>query len=112
MICKLALRNSQEGLIMTEEWQVDDLALCISRHERYPPEVRPGAIFTVRAVLANMPDLSGGAAGTALNFIDVAELGPHAAYCASRFRRLLPHAPDIFDAEVIELMRGLNDAGR
>ena len=39
---------------MMDDWRVDDLALCISRHERYPPEVRPGAVLTVRAVLVDM----------------------------------------------------------
>ena len=51
---------------MNDDWRVDDLALCISRHERYPPEVRPGAVFTVRTVWTDMPDLVGGQSGTAL----------------------------------------------
>src|SRR3546814_7345658 len=72
--------------MMTDDWRVDDLALCISRHERYPPEVRPGAVFTVRAVLAEMPDLTGGQPGTGLKFKDVPALGPRAAYCARRSR--------------------------
>jgi hypothetical protein len=97
---------------MTDDWRVDDLALCVSRHDCYPSQVRPGAIFTVRAVLANMPDLAGGSAGTALNFRDVAELGPRAAYCASRFRKIAPHEPDAFDAEVIEMLCGLRRASR
>lgn len=97
---------------MTDDWRVDDLALCISRHARYPPEVRPGAVFTVRAVIANMPDLVGGQAGTALNFHGVAELGPRAAYCARRFRKITPRAPDAFDAEVIDLLAGAKDSCR
>ena len=94
---------------MTDDWRVDDLALCISRHARYPPEVRPGAVFTVRAVMTDMPDLAGGAAGTALNFRGVRELGPRAAYCARRFRKITPGAPDRFDAEVIDLMTAVQD---
>ncbi|WP_192648759.1 hypothetical protein [Sphingopyxis sp. OAS728] len=93
-------------MIVTDDWQVDDLALCISRHERYPPEVRPGAIFTVRTVIADMPDLVGGQSGAALNFRDVPDLGPRAAYCARRFRKITPLAPDRFDAEVIDLLAG------
>ena len=73
---------------MTDDWRVDDLALCISRHERYPPEVRPGAVFTVRAVLAEMPDLTGGQPGTGLKFKDVPDLGPRAA--SARSRRVRP----------------------
>src|SRR3546814_6782421 len=91
--------------MMTDDWRVDDLALCISRHERYPPGVRPGAIFTVRAVLAEMPDLTGGQPGTGLKFKDVPDLGPRAAYCARRFRKITPGAPDAFDAAVIDLDR-------
>ncbi|MFN4358433.1 hypothetical protein [Sphingopyxis alaskensis] len=91
---------------------MDDLALCISRHERYPPEVRPGAVLTVRAVLVDMPDLAGGQAGTALNFRDVPDLGPRAAYCARRFRKITPGAPDSFDAEVIDLMADATRVGR
>src|SRR3546814_1520945 len=90
--------------MMTDDWRVDDLALCISRHERYPPEVRPGAVFTVRAVLAEMPDLTGGQPGTGLKFKDVPDLGPRAAYCARRFRKITPGEPDDFDAEVIDLL--------
>ena len=97
---------------MTDDWRVDDLALCISRHARYPPEVRPGAVFTVRSVLADMPDLAGGLAGTALNFRDVPDLGPRAAYCARRFRKITPVAPDDFDAEVIDLLAGAKDRCR
>ena len=100
------------GLIMTDDWRVDDLALCISRHARYPPGVRPGAVFTVRAVLSDMPDLAGGTAGTALNFRDVPELGPRAAYCARRFRKITPGTPDDFDAEVIDLLAGARDRCR
>lgn len=91
---------------MTDDWRVDDLALCISRHERYPGEVRPGAIFTVRAVLAAMPDLTGGQPGTGLKFRDVPDLGPRAAYCARRFRKITPGVPDDFDSEVIDLLAG------
>ena len=97
---------------MTDDWRVDDLALCISRHERYPPEVRPGAVFTVRAVLAEMPDLAGGQPGTGLKFGGVPDLGPHAAYCARRFRKITPGAPDDFDAEVIDLLAGAKDICR
>ena len=97
---------------MTDDWRVDDLALCISRHERYPPEVRPGADFTVRAVLAEMPDLTGGQPGTGLKFKDVPDLGPRAAYCARRFRKITPGEPDDFDAEVIDLLAAANDACR
>ena len=97
---------------MTDDWRVDDLALCISRHERYPPEVRPGAVFTVRTVLADMPDLVGGQSGTALNFRDVPDLGPRAAYCARRFRKITPVAPDDFDVEVIDLLAGVTDRCR
>ncbi len=97
---------------MTDDWRVDDLALCISRHERYPPEVRPGAVFTVRAVLTDMPDLVGGQAGTALNFRGVRELGPRAAYCARRFRKITPTAPDAFDAEVIDMLAAVQSAVR
>lgn len=97
---------------MTDDWRVDDLALCISRHERYPPEVRPGAVFTVRSVLADMPDLVGGQSGTALNFRDVPDLGPRAAYCARRFRKITPVAPDDFDVEVIDLLADLTDRCR
>lgn len=92
---------------MTDDWRVDDLALCISRHKRYPPEVRPGAIFTVRSILTDMPDLAGGQAGTGLRFRDVVDLGPRAAYCAHRFRKITPAAPDIFDIEVIDLLLGV-----
>ena len=97
---------------MTDDCRVDDLALCISRHERYPPEVRPGAVFTVRAVLAEMPDLTGGQPGTGLKFKDVPDLGPRAAYCARRFRKITPGEPDDFDAEVIDLLAAANDACR
>ena len=97
---------------MTDDWRVDDLALCISRHERYPPEVRPGAVFTVRAVLAEMPDLTGGQPGTGLKFKDVPDLGPRAAYCARRFRKITPGTPDDFDAEVIDLLAGTKDICR
>jgi len=97
---------------MTDDWRVDDLALCISRHERYPAAVRPGAVFTVRAVMADMPDLTGGQAGTALNFRDVPDLGPRAAYCARRFRKITPGKPDGFDAEVIDLMADATQARR
>ena len=97
---------------MTDDWRVDDLALCISRHERYPPEVRPGAIFTVRTVLTDMPDLAGGQSGTALKFKDVPDLGPRAAYCARRFRKITPGTPDDFDAEVIDLLAGTKDICR
>ena len=93
---------------MTDDWRVDDLALCISRHERYPPEVRPGAVFTVRSVLVDMPDLVGGQSGTALKFRDVPDLGPRAAYCARRFRKITPEAPDEFDAEVINALTATN----
>lgn len=94
------------GLIMTDEWRVDDLALCISRHARYPDEVQPGAIFTVSAVLNDMPDVIVDHKGTALRFRDAPELGPKAAYCARRFRKVTPGAPDSFDAEVIDLLVG------
>ena len=97
---------------MTDDWRVDDLALCISRHERYPPEVRPGAVFTVRAVLAEMPDLTGGLPGIGLKFKDVPDLGPRAAYCARRFRKITPGAPDDFDAEVGHLLAGAKDICR
>lgn len=97
---------------MTDDWRVDDLALCISRHERYPLEVRPGAVFTVRAVLADMPDLVGGQAGTGLKFRDVPDLGPKAAYCARRFRKITPQAPDRFDAEIIDMLADKSDASR
>ena len=97
---------------MTDDWRVDDLALCISRHERYPPEVRPGAVFTVRAVMADMPDLVGGQAGTGLKFRDVHDLGPNAAYCARRFRKITPQAPDSFDAEIIDMLAGVSDLSR
>jgi hypothetical protein len=91
---------------VTEDWRVDDLALCVSRHDRYPPEVRLGAIFRVSSVLADMPDLVGGQPGTALKFRDVPDLGPRAAYCARRFRKITPSAPDDFDEEVIDLLAG------
>lgn len=97
---------------MTDEWRVDDLALCISRHESYPPEVRLGGIFTVRAVQADMPDLTGGQAGTGLKFKDVVDLGPSAAYCARRFRKITPQAPDDFDTEVIDLLMGTTNVSR
>lgn len=97
---------------MTDDWRVDDLALCISRHARYPAAVRPGAVFTVRVVIADMPDVHGGQAGTALNFRDVPDLGPRAAYCARRFRKITPGAPDDFDSEVIDLMVAKQRAAR
>src|SRR3546814_12153960 len=95
--------------MMTDDWRVDDLALCISRHERYPPEVRPGAVFTVRAVLAEMPDLNGGQPGTGLKFKDVPDLGPRAASCARRFRNIKPGPPADFDPRVIDLLAAADD---
>lgn len=89
---------------MTDEWRVDDLALCISRHGRYPPEVRPGAVLTVSAVLNDMPDVITGHEGTALRFRDAPDLGPRAAYCARRFRKITPPPADAFDLEIIDLM--------
>ena len=90
---------------MTDEWRVDDLALCISRHDRYPPQVRPGAVLTVSAVIADMADALGDHHGPALKFRDTPDLGPRAAYCASRFRKLTPGHADAFDRRVIKQLR-------
>lgn len=89
---------------MSDDWHAGDLALCISRHERYPPEVRPGAVLTVRAVIADMPDVVRDHRGTALQFEGIPDLGPQAAYCATRFRKLTPPPADAFDLEVVALM--------
>ena len=94
---------------MTDVWRVDDLALCISRHGRYPPEVRPGAVLTVSAVLNDMPDVITDHQGTALRFKDAPDLGPRAAYCAKRFRKITPPPADAFDLEIIGLMNGTSE---
>lgn len=89
---------------MTGDWRVDDLALCISRHDRYPPEIRPGAVLTVREVIGDMADVVTGHHGVALRFRDAPDLGPQAAYCARRFRKITPCGADAFDREVIDMM--------
>lgn len=70
---------------MTDEWRVDDLALCISRHPSYPVMVQPGAIFTVRTVIRDMPDMLGGQAG-------IAQLSQHTGTRSPRclLRQALP----------------------
>lgn len=89
---------------MPDDWRVDDLALCISRHERYPPEIRPGAVLTVREVIGDMADVVTDHHGMALRFRDAPDLGPQAAYCARRFRKITPRGADAFDREVIDIM--------
>lgn len=85
-----------------DDWRVDDLALCISRHERYPPEIQPGAVLIVREVIMGMPDaLGGGPSGVALRFRDAPDLGPRVAYCAKRFCKITPRPADAFDREVV-----------
>ena len=90
--------------MMADDWNVDDLALCISRHERYPPQVRPGVILTVREVIGDMVDVVTGHHGIALRFRGAPDLGPRAAYCARRFRKITPCEADVFDREVIDIM--------
>ena len=89
---------------MADDWRADDLALCISRHDRYPPAVRPGVVLTVREVIGDMADAITGRHGVALRFRDVPDPGPKAAYCAQRFRKITPCDADEFDREVIDIM--------
>src|SRR3546814_14691209 len=83
---------------------------------RPPRSTRTDTLFPYttlfRSVLAEMPDLTGGQPGTGLKFKDVPDLGPRAAYCARRFRKITPGEPDDFDAEVIDLLAAANDACR
>ncbi len=88
------------------DWQVGDLALCIStRHRKFSnaaTRVRRGAIYTVERV------------GTKVHFgTDVALQIAGAptrvsgyGWPSTMFRKIHPHAPDVEDRETISLLNG------
>lgn len=87
---------------MSGDWQVGDLALCVSAFEC--GGIHPGQVFRVERV-ARAP----------LGYIDAGELGLYFAeiksgcgdggWIAYRFIKIRPHEPDAEDLETIELYR-------
>lgn len=85
------------------DWEKGDLALCVAEfvpspgHSDAHPDVRPGRVFTVDAVLTfrSIP---------ALVLRDHPSDHPSASHAAEGFRKISPHAPDAEDAETIKLL--------
>lgn len=83
-----------------DDWQVGDLALCISPRSWEPPEAcdpHAGTILTVSALDHTDP------CGLGLWFDGVSSCDSYMAYA---FRKIRPHTPDEEDRETIELLTG------
>lgn len=92
---------------MRDDWQVGDLALCVRRHSKYPPDVRPGAIFSVEAVWGGCKNAENRShIDVALDLVGVPRMDGEIAYWAGSFRKIRPHTPDREDAETIRLLTG------
>jgi hypothetical protein len=87
---------------MADDWQKGDLALCVSIElpGRIPSKIlRVGAVYTVNSVR-----WSGGEQCTPLGLAEVKSRGKMGDWYAVLFRKIRPHTPDAFDAEIIDLI--------
>lgn len=92
---------------MSENWQAGDLALCINNGradcrngcQGISSDLVKGKVYLVDGVAIMADTLS-------ISLVGV-KLGSFGTYrIASRFIKVTPSAPDEFDRETIELMRG------
>lgn len=97
---------------MADDWQVGDLALCVSRDEEglfsasWAPEI--GGLYVVAQVISPYHMLNGEARGAGLNFEEDTNkwAWKFSAFYSRNYRKVTPPKADEFDRETIELMRG------
>lgn len=92
-----------------DEWQVGDLALCVTPWEQWRSKnettPRPGSVHQVIGIIHGVEWLQG-TTGPALVLDGVRHMNPCGGVWHGRFRRIPPHEADAEDAETIRLLTG------
>ena len=81
-----------------EDWQIGDLAICVSPRSMHPI-IKAGWIGTVSLIVVS------GTGGVGIAFYEISPIGDP-AFLARRFRKIHPHSQDADDAETIALLKG------
>jgi hypothetical protein len=89
------------------DWQVGDLALCVSRHDAYPAIVQPGRSFVVLGVWRDIPAVGDPSdLGIALTFRGVPRMDDgESGYDAARFRKILPDKHEACEPKFVTLLK-------
>ena len=92
------------------DWQVGDLAVCVSLHRDFPPIIRVGNVYRVEWVTPELLNMETGTIGVGLDFEGVPRMDDGTcSYDPCRFRKVTPDKHESCEDEFVTLLKHIRE---